>query len=417
VLLPRAEQYGGICFPATGLHSCINVHRLLFALALAVPLAPAARAYSVLTHEAIIDSAWDASIKPLLLKRYPGSTPDALLEAHAYTYAGAIIQDMGYYPFGSKFFSDLVHYVRSGDFIENVILEAQNLNEYAFAIGSLAHYAADTAGHAVAVNHSVPLEYPKLRRKFGKVVTYEDDPTAHLRVEFSFDVLQVARGNYAPKSYHDFIGFKVPKEQLERAFLDTYGIELKDVFKSLDLALGTFRHSVSGVIPEMTKVAWDLKKDDLTKATPTLTRRAFVYNLSKASYHKEWDGDYEKPGIGARILAFFIHILPKVGPLKALSFKPPTPETDKLFEASFNRTLDTFRELLATPDLRRLELANRNFDTGQITRPGEYRLADEAYEKLAAKLADKQPSNPKVREDVLAYVNQLTPTSADRPEK
>ena len=82
---------------------------------------------------------------------------------------------MGYYPFGSKFFSDLVHYVRSGDFVVNLIGEAQNLNEYAFALGALAHYAADTQGHAIAVNRSVPIEYPKLARKYGKVVTYEDD--------------------------------------------------------------------------------------------------------------------------------------------------------------------------------------------------------------------------------------------------
>ena len=60
---------------------------------------------------------------------------------------GCIIQDMGYYPFGSKFFSDLVHYVRTGDFVANLIGEAQNLDEYAFALGALAHYAADTQGH------------------------------------------------------------------------------------------------------------------------------------------------------------------------------------------------------------------------------------------------------------------------------
>ena len=83
--------------------------------------------------------------------------------------AGCIIQDMGYYPFGSKFFSDLVHYVRTGDFIVNLIREAQTLNEFAFALGALAHYAADTQGHSVAVNRSVALEYPKLARKYGKV--------------------------------------------------------------------------------------------------------------------------------------------------------------------------------------------------------------------------------------------------------
>jgi hypothetical protein len=144
---------------------------------------------------------------------------------------------MGYYPFGSKFFSDLVHYTRSGDFVLNLLREAHTVNELAFALGALAHYAADTQGHSVAVNASVPLQYPKLAKKYGKVVTYADDKTSHLRVEFSFDVSQVARGNYAPQAYHDFIGFQVEKPVLERAFRDTYSIELSDIFGDLDLAL------------------------------------------------------------------------------------------------------------------------------------------------------------------------------------
>ena len=228
-----------------------------------------------------------------------------------------------------------------------------------------------------------------------------------MRVEFSFDVLQVARGNYAPESYHDFIGFKVPKELLERAFVETYGLEMKDVFPSVDLAIGTFRHTVSAVIPEMTKVAWDLKGDDLVKARPGLTRREFLYHLSKASYRKEWDGEYEEPGIGARVLAFFIRVLPKVGPLKALSFKPPTADTEKLFQDSFNRTMDTYRALLKNPDLGNFQLANRNFDTGEPTRPGDYQMADAAFAKLAVKLADRDTVAPEVRGSVLAFFRDL----------
>jgi len=385
------------------------VHRLLISLLLLAPAVPRLSAYSVLTHEAIIDSSWDPAIKPLLLKRFPQTTPDQLVEAHAYAYAGSIIQDMGYYPFGSKFFSDLLHYVRSGDYIVNLIRESQDLDEYAFALGSLAHYAADNNGHSIAVNPSVPMEFPKLRRKYGKIVTYEDDPTAHLKVEFGFDVLQVARGNYAPKSYHDFIGFKVSKDLIDRAFRDTYGLELKDVFGNLDLAIGTYRHTVSAIIPEMTRVAWNLKKDELTKAQPGITRRKFIYNLSRASYHKDWDGSFEKPGIGSRILAFFIRILPKVGPLKSLAFKPPTPATEKLFQDSFDKTMDAYRALLQEQNARQLQLANRDFDTGKPTAPGEYRMADNAYAKLAEKLADKDPGtvSADVRANVLAFFSDL----------
>ena len=370
---------------------------------------PGLQAYSVLTHEAIIDTAWDRDIQPLLLQRYPQSTPEELLKAHASAYAGCIIQDMGYYPFGSTLFSDMVHYVHTGDFILNLIREARNLNELAFALGALAHYAADTQGHSVAVNPSVAMQYPKLARKYGPSVTYADDKTSHLRVEFSFDVEQVARGNYAPQAYHDFIGFQVEKEPLERAFRDTYAMELTEVFGDLDLALATYRHAVSAVIPELTRVAWHLKKDELAKASPAVTKRRFVYNLSRASYRKEWKEKFQQPGIGTRILSFLIRILPKIGPLKALSFQPPTARTTALFETSFNRTLAEYRRLLAAEGTHRLVLENRDFDTGQPTRPCEYRLADDAYSKLARHLAEMNAAtiDAALVHDVLDFYGDL----------
>jgi len=219
-------------------------------------------------------------------------------------------------------------------------------------------------------------------------VTYEQNPLAHIRVEFGFDVLQVSRGRYAPQSYHNFIGFQVAKGVLQRALHDTYSLELNDLLADLDLALGTYRHTVGSVIPEMTKVAWNLKQEDLMNSSPGITRRAFVYNLSKASYRKEWPVRYEKPGIGARILAIIIEILPKVGPLKALSIKLPTPQTEKLFESSFDKTLNEYRGLLREEGQQRLRLANLDLDTGAPTKPGEYWMADDAYSKLAIQLAE-----------------------------
>ncbi|HTS61282.1 MAG TPA: zinc dependent phospholipase C family protein [Candidatus Acidoferrales bacterium] len=363
------------------------------------------QAYSVLSHEAIIDTAWDTHLRPLLLKRFPQATPDELRNAHANAYAGCIIQDMGYYPFGSHTFSDLVHYVRSGDFILNLLKEARTLEEYAFALGALAHYAADTRGHSIAVNRAVPIQYPKLAKEYGPVVTYAQNPTDHLRVEFSFDVLQVARGSYAPQQYHDFIGFDVPADVLDRAFYDTYSIKLGDVFTDLDLALGTYRHTVSSLVPKMTRAAWDLKKDDLQRVKPSLTRRAFVYNLSRASYRKQWDNKYKAPGVGSKILAFLIWILPKVGPLRALAFQAPSAQTESLFELSFDRTLTDYRRFLTEQGEGRLRLENRDFDTGALTRPGEYSLADRTYAWLARTLAAQEhpANNPELIRNVLDF--------------
>jgi hypothetical protein len=259
-------------------------------------------AYSVLTHEEIVDLLWTDEIQPLLLQRYPGPSEEQITEAHAYAYGGAVIQDLGYYPFGSREFSSLVHYVRSGDFVRELLLESQDVKEYAFALGALSHYASDIAGHP-AVNQAVAIEYPKLRAKFGKSVRYAQDKTAHLKTEFGFDMVQVAKNRYASQHYHDFIGFQVSKPLLERIFPVGYGVELKDVLTHEDLAIGSYRYAVSRLIPQMTQVALQTHKKDLMRETPNFAKRKFLYRLSRSDYEKEWGKDYVKPGLGTRILS------------------------------------------------------------------------------------------------------------------
>lgn len=380
--------------------------RIILGLFLVSCLALTCGGYSVLTHEAIIDAAWKDNIAPLLLKRFPDATPKELLQAHAYVYGGAIIQDMGYYPLGSKFFSDLTHYVRSGDFVLALLTESRDLNEYAFALGALAHYAADQSGHPLATNPSVAIMYPKLAKKYGPVITYEDSPATHLRVEFAFDVDQVAEGHYAPSAYHEFIGFEVSESLLERAFFKTYSIELSSVFKSVDLSIGTYRFAVSKVIPRTTKVAWHLKKDQIKNSDPSETRKKFVYNISQSGYRKDWGHVYEKPGFFARVKAFIVRLLPKVGPLSALAFHPPTPVVEQMYMHSFNETLAQYRKLLAAQGEGTLALQNENLDTGGMTEAGVYRPADKTYAMLLEKLNGK-PVSDDLRQNILAYYADL----------
>jgi hypothetical protein len=363
------------------------------------------QAYSVLTHEAIIDATWKDNLQPLLLKRFPAATEDELTKAHAYAYGGAIIQDIGYYPFGATLVSDLTHYVRSGDFILNLLSESQDLNEYAFALGALAHYAADNLGHK-AVNRAVPMLFPKIRKKFGDIATYADNAASHIKAEFAFDVAQVAEENYAPDSYHHFIGFEVSEAELERAFVKTYTLELSSLIKNKPLAFGTYRFAVSSLIPAMTKAAWSMKAKELMKSRPGITKQKFVYNLSRASYHKDWGREYQKPGFRARLIAFLFRVIPKVGPFKAFAFHPPTPETEKMFMESVNKTLDQYRALLAAHGQGALKLPNENFDIGEPIKAGKYRLADDAYATLIDKLHGK-PVPPELRADILAFYSDL----------
>jgi hypothetical protein len=375
----------------------------LIALLLALP-APA-HAYAVLSHEAIIDTVWETHIEPLLLKKFPQATEEDLSRAQAYAYGGAIIQDMGYYPYGSPFFSDLTHYIRSGDFILALLRDAKDINEYAFAVGALAHYAADNNGHRLGTNRAVPILYPRLRKKFGDSVSYADNPLAHVKTEFGFDVLEIARERYAPDSYHDFIGFEVSRPLLDQAFRETYGLELKSVLVDEDKALSSYRRDVSKLIPKATRIAWHLKKDEIKDDIPDATKRKFLFNLSRSNYEHEWGKDYRKPSPGERFLAFLFKLIPKFGPLQILQFKTPTPQTERMFEASFNATLDRYRELLTDVRESQLNLPNDNFDVGENTGPGKYRLNDEAHAQLLGKLAELKfaDASPDIKAELLRF--------------
>ena len=385
---------------------CIRVLALLL---VALLCGGGSFAYSVLTHEEIVDLLWTDQIRPLLLQRFPDLTEEQLKEAHAYAYGGAVIQDLGYYPFGSVEFSNLVHYVRSGDFVRELLLQRQDANEYAFALGALAHYASDIAGHP-AVNQAVSIQYPKLRAKYGKSVRYAEDHTAHLKTEFGFDMVQVAKNRYASQQYHDFIGFQVSKPLLERVFPVVYGVELKDVLTHEDLAVGSYRFAVGRMIPEMTKIALRTHQKDMMKETPSFAKKKFLYRLSRSDYEKEWGKDYQKDGFKTRLFSVVLRYMPKIGPFKALAFNNPTPQTEEMYFKSINTTVDQYRIYLEQVRAGSLELTNCDFDTGKETTAAEYSLTDETYAKLLGQLAERKfdQTSADLRENILNFYSDLS---------
>jgi hypothetical protein len=366
-------------------------------------------AYSVLTHEEIVDLLWLSEIRPLLLQRFPGLTEGQIKEAHAYAYGGSVIQDLGYYPFGSKEFSDLTHYVRSGDFVRELLLESQDADEYAFALGTLSHYTSDIDGHP-AVNAAVALHYPKLRAKYGNSVRYAQDKTAHLKTEFGFDTLQVAKNRYAPEQYHDFIGFKVANSLLERVVPVVYGVELKDVLAHEDLAVGSYRFAVSRVIPKMTQVALQTHKKELIRETPNFAKRKFLYRLSRSDYEREWGKTYAKPGLGTRFLSTLLRFMPKIGPFKGLGFNNPTPQTEDMYIKSINMTVDDYRAQLEQARSGAPVLPNCDLDTGNKTKAAEYSLTDETYANLLAKLSARNfdLTSAQLRNNILDFYSDLS---------
>lgn len=398
-------------------NTVVRIVFLLLGLMLTSVFAPA---YSVLTHEEIVDLLWTDQIQPMLKKRFPAASPQDLLQAHAYAYGGSVIQDMGYYPFGNKYFSDLTHYVRSGDFVEALLRDSSDINEYAFALGALAHYSSDNTGHPY-VNRISAIEFPKLGTKYGPEVTYADNPKAHIRTEFGFDMVQVAKNRYTSDSYHDFIGFEVAKPLLERAFLETYDIKFEEVFGAEDLAIGSYRHAVSKLIPQMTRAALVNRRDEIVKDTPNFDKKKFLYYLSRSDYQHQWGTTYRRPGVGARIVAFFLKIIPKFGPFNALNFKIPTKQTEDMYIKSVDLTVENYSNLLRQLNGKTtgLDLPNRDCDTGREAKAGEYPLSDKTYAHLVDDLSKNGagPVPDVLRENVLEFYSNMNAPIATKKNK
>jgi hypothetical protein len=359
--------------------------------------------FALLAHEAIIDASWEKYIKPLLQYKFPLTTEEELKKARAFAYGGAVMPDIGYYPLGSQEFSNLVHYIRSGDFVNALLDDSKNIQEYAFALGVLCHYEADSFGHSLGTNKAVPILFSKLRKRYGEDLTYEQDRYRHARVEFGFDVLQTARGHYKSNAYHDFIGFEVNVPILERAFLKTYGINLKDVFRNLNAAISALRYSAKVIIPELTKNAWEIKNSVITKSNPLVTEGNYRYQMSNNNYRKE----FTHPGMRSVFISIVIGVLPKYRPLSRLKPKIPSPEVEKLFVESFDAALAHYSATLNKLYSVDCGSNNVNLDTGKKTVISEYMLADKAYFQLLMKLKQNEfvYTNKRLKKNLVDYYN------------
>jgi hypothetical protein len=421
---------------------------ILVILALLLAWGSDARAYSLLTHEQLIDLTWKDSIVPLLLSRYPNLTPAQLEEARAYAYGGCVIQDIGYYPFGDLNYSNLTHYVRTGDFVVNLFRNAQNANELAFAVGALSHYIGDTVGHAEAINLAVPVEFPKLRAEYGPVVNYAEGEHQHVQTEFAFDINEVAHHRVAPVHYLRHIGLEVPVKQLALAFYQTYGVGEDFTGKrGRRVNVRTYRFAVRNFIPRIAYAVTLLHRKHEPPDPDTPEAIEFEKEATAVASENDWQAYRHKAGIGTYALAGLLFVIPKFGPLKMVAVKGPTEETEgeyihsvAMSTAALRRTLARFTppgtavakaaenimsgkekvvavsapaaNLAAIPGNSQNDsrdphhpLPNRDLDTGRVVQPGGYPLTDSTYAHLLH-LLTRQPAEPipqGIKEDIQAY--------------
>jgi Zinc dependent phospholipase C len=397
----ETNQERGQAIPTSRRTTLLKTLASLGLLLAATPAVP----YSVQTHQELIDLAWKQSIRPILLKHYPTLTEAQLQEAHAYAYGGCAIQDFGYYPFGNRFFSDLTHYVRSGDFVVSLLRNAHTADELAFAIGSLSHYIGDTVGHSVAVNLAVPVEFPKLEKRYGPNINYAEAPHPHVQTEFAFDINQLSKRRFAPSEYMKFVGLEVPRDLLRKAFFETYGLNLPDIIGTKETSIRVYRYAVRRFLPNIARAETILHKKNFPADTPSPDLDDLRKDLIQASTDNNWEAYRRTPGFTSHLYAGFIYILPKVGTLKMLAIKGPTEQTEDLYIKSVNRSIKSMRFVLTHFDTIERYLPNRDLDTGLVVKPGGYLLTDKTYATLLAmitKSPDKVVPN-QLKHDLLGY--------------
>lgn len=375
-------------------------------------------AYSVLTHEELIDLAWNESIRPALLAKFPSATDHELVVAHSFAYGGSAMQDMGYYPFGKRFFSNLTHYVRSGDFVAWMLRNASTLNEYAFAMGALSHYLGDSIGHSGAINPATAVEFPKLQQKYGNKVTYGESPHGHIRTEFAFDVQEMKNTEFAPPAYLRHIGFRVPRKFLERAFAAIYGFNLEEVLGEPIPALKSYRTSVRSFIPSFAEAEVVLHGHQFPPNPDNETYQIFVDRVKRTNYDRHWKHTYKGPGFKAHLLAVVVFLVPKIGGASDLAIKIPNAQTQQLYLKSVNHTVDAFRETLQkslSDSNKPFELSNVDLDTGHRDVRGEYELADQAYSQLLERLTAKPERS--IPEDLKKHMLDFFASAAAPPQQ
>ncbi len=392
-----------------------------------------AAAYSLLTHEQLIDLTWNDSIIPLLKSRYPNLTPTELDRARSFAYGGCVIQDLGYYPFGDSFFSDLTHYVRTGDFVLALFRNAHNVNELAFAVGALSHYIGDSIGHSQATNRAVALQFPKLAARYGPSVNYAEGRHQHVQVEFAFDIDQIAKHRVAPLGYLRHIGIRVPTHQLALAFYQTYGV-------TDDFAAGArhkfnvseYQVATRKFIPRVAYAVTLMNHGHEVAEPDTADAKEIEKESAEAATLYDWAAYRKRAGFETHLIAGALWVLPKVGPLAMVAIKGPSQAAEADYMHSLITATTVLRNRLAlfTPaDARKAQpasttvstvalgpdalgsadpkhpLPNRDLDTGQVVKPGGYLLTDQTYAELLHRLTrdSNQPIPPGIKTDVQAY--------------
>jgi hypothetical protein len=370
---------------------------------------PHTYAYSILTHEQLIDLLWSSDILPMLHTRFPDARPEDLRLARKYAYGGALLADAGYYPKGEPYTANLTHYVLAGDFVTNLFRNATDVYELAFAVGALTHYVGDTIGHSTATNPSVAIAFPNLVKPGGTqigtdglpeaIVTYEDGEAQYKQVEVGFDINSLNHKRFIPKKIMDRIGFDVPLQQFTYAFYQTYGLQVDFTHTDSSLNLHAYAGDAKGVITEGIYAIASKHKKDGPDESSIAELPEFQAMIANAEAEGHWNKYKRAGGFESKAMIVVLGVDPAI-PIARVEM--PITTTQRMYIRSVLQSVKLLKQILKTPvapterfiplwpsdqsNSSPTSLPNFNLDTGHLEPSRAYRLTDDAYFDLLGRI-------------------------------
>ena len=335
------------------------------------------RAFSVTAHQGVVDQAWGLTLVPLIRQRFPNATDRELTEAHAYARGGSISPILVLSARESFVFRPAA--LRSHRrFRQPSVNWGQLSGRICVRLGMLGHYEAP-AGIRKRPIFRCPSSIPSSSRNTATPSPMRTHPRAPT------NSIRCAAGRSSQRNtdlFEHSIDFKVPRDALERAFAETYGLQLNDLFDNYDIAIYTYRWGFRTIINEGTGIAWALYRKDIESNEPGVTSKEFVREISRGDFERQFGKAFLEPGYLPRFVGFLGTLVPDVGPLKRLPFKPLPDSVQKLYFRAYRHASERYVHEVAAICANKAWLENINLDTGRADKSGEYAPADEAWVDL-----------------------------------
>jgi len=128
--------------------------------------------------------------------------------------------------------------------------------------------------------------------------------------------------------------------------------------------------------------AWALYKSEIETEEPGIKKKQFVQGMSRSDFVHQFGRAFLEPGYFARTLSFMANLVPNIGPLKRLPYKPLPKDVQQIYFHAYHNACAQYLRKVSFVSQDKIMLPNLILDTGPPSKAGVYEPADNAYAEL-----------------------------------